>query len=83
MLRIPVTYDLMCEVKQDMAYVMPRPYHCIITRNKKEVAIVLLNPITIEKGADLLDWEREEVINTVKKHLYELEEEYTRILSGW
>ena len=83
MLRIPVTYDLMCEVKQGMDNVISRPYHVIITRNKKEVAVVLLNPILIVKGADLLDWEKEEVMKTVKNNLYELEEEYRRIISGW
>ena len=83
MLRIPVTYDLMCEVKQDMEYAMSRPYHCIITRNGREAAIVSLNSLSLVKGADLLDWEREEVLKVVKEHLYEVEEEYRRIISGW
>ena len=83
MLRIPVTYDLMCEVKQDMVYASSNPYHAIITRKGKKVAVVTLNPIFIEKGADLPEWEKEEVIKTVKKHVYELEEEYRRIISGW
>lgn len=83
MLRIPVTYDLMCEIKQDMEYLMTRPYHAVITRRGKEVAVVLLNPVSIVKGDDLLDWEKEEVLKTVKSHEYELEEEYRRIISGW
>lgn len=83
MLRIPVTYDLMCEIKQNMEYAMARPYHCIITRRTKEVAVVLLDPVYIERDADLLTWEREEVVKTVKEHLCELEEEYRRIISGW
>lgn len=83
MLRIPVTYDLVCEIKQDMEYALARPYHVVITRNKEEVAVVMLNPVSIVKGADLLDWEKDEVIKTVKKHIYELEEEYRRIISGW
>jgi len=83
MLRIPVTYDLMCEVSQDMEYATVNPYHAIITRNGTKVAVVLLNPVSVEKGADLLDWEKEEVIKTIKKHEFELEEEYRRIISGW
>jgi len=83
MLRIPVTYDLICEVKQDMEYCMNNPYHCCVIRNGEIVGIVFLDTLFIQKGADLLSWEIEEVKSVVKKHRYDLEEEYRRILSGW
>jgi len=83
MLRIPVTYDLTCEVKQDMEYCLKNPYHCVITRNGSPAAIVLLNPVSIKRGADLLDWEREEVMKVVTENQYDIEEAYRRIISGW
>ena len=83
MLRIPVTYDLVCEIKQDINYCMQNLEHCLITRNGQVVAIIYLSPITIEKGADLLEWEKEEVLKVVKENQYELEEAYRRVLNGW
>ena len=83
MLRIPVTYDLVCEIKQDRNYASTRAYHAIITRNKKEVAIVSLNPVYIVKGADLLEWEKEEVITIVTRYKDDLEEEYRKVLKRW
>lgn len=83
MLRIPVTYDLMCEISQDMEHCSNNPEHCLITRNGKVAAIVWLNPISINEKADLLDWEKKSVIDIITKNQYELEEEYRRILNGW
>ena len=83
MLTIPVTHDLICEVPQERERCKTKSPHCYITRNKKIVAIVYINPITIQKGADLLEYEKDDVISIVKENQYELEEEYRRVANGW
>lgn len=83
MLRIPITYDLTCQINQDMDYCLRNPEHCCIIRNNKVAAIVYLNPVKLKSGADLLKHEVEDVIRVVTENQYELEEEYRRILNGW
>lgn len=83
MLRIPVTYDLNCETPIDKIECNEKPPFCYITRNSKRVAVVLLDPICIEKGSDLLKNEKEEVLAVVSENQYELEEAYRKIQNGW
>lgn len=83
MLRIPITYDLKCEITQDKAECKGKLAHCYITRNSKRVALVWLNPVRIEKDSDLLNCEKEAVLSVVTENQYELEEAYRRVANGW
>ena len=82
-MRIPVTYNLNCEISHDKGECVEKSEHCFITRNSKIVALIWLNPVRIEKGSDLLNWEREVVLNVVTENQYELEEAYRRVANGW
>lgn len=83
MLRLPVTHDLICEVPQERERCKSMSPHCYITRNSKVVAIVKFNPVEIQKGADLLEYENDDVLSFVTENQYELEEEYRRVVNGW
>ena len=83
MLRIPVNYDLVCQVPMEREYCREKAPHCYIIRDSKVVATVYINPISIEKGADLLEYEREDVITVVRENEYEIEEAYRRVVNGW
>lgn len=83
MLRIPVTYDLNCILPTNRKECTGKPAHCYITRNFKIVAVVWLDPVCIEKGSDLLNYEKEEVLLVVSENKYELEEAYRKVANGW
>jgi len=83
MLRIPITYDLNCEIALDKVECKGKPAYCYITRNSKRVGIVWLNPVRIEKDSDLLNCEKEVVLAVVTENQYELEEAYRRVANGW
>lgn len=78
MLKIQINHNLRCEVDQNKDDCKREPAHCHITRNGRRVAQVWLNPVSIEYGSDLSHSEKQEVLEVVSAHAWELMQEYQR-----
>ena len=83
MLRVPVSFDLSCQISSSQEGCKSLPAHCIIKRGSKKVALVWLETMCIEKGYDLLEYEKEMVLSVISENQYELEEAYRKVANGW